>query len=155
MAADNASWRVSVFVHRDVHRSHSVGFMIATENGGHVRSFSITRPDFDGIHTRSNERYDALFDLLQLQKQLRSCLPVNQQRKAAITDKHTEKGILGECILRQLGHFDVGRSFMVDSLHNIYLGAFVSRTHAFFTVTVPSIVSETHDWTLAQYRISK
>ena len=105
---------------------------MATENGGHVRSFSIARSDFDGIHGRSNERYDALFDLLKLQEQLRNCLPLNQQRKAAITDKSTEKGILGECILRQLGHFDVGRSFMVDSLHNIYLGAFVSRTHAFF-----------------------
>ena len=102
------------------------GFMIATENGGHVRSFAQSHQDFNLIHERSNDRYDALIDLLQLHRHLRSFLPNSKQKKSAINDKKNEKGIVGECLLRQLAYFDVGRSFMVDSLHNIYIGAFVS-----------------------------
>jgi len=101
--------------------------MVDTENGGHVRSFALSHQEIDAIHLRSNERYDALFDLCQLQKHLRSFLPRKKQKKSAKVDKLTEKGIVGECIFRQLAHFDVGRSFMVDSIHNIYIGAFVSK----------------------------
>ena len=103
--------------------------MVTTENAGHVRSFSLSHRDIDFIHLRSNERYDALFDLLQLQKHLRSFLPTKKQKQSAIIDKKKEKGIVGECVFRKLAHFDVGRSFMVDSLHNIYIGAFVSEKH--------------------------
>ena len=35
-------------------------------------------------------------------------------------------GLKRSCILRELKHFDVGQSFVVDSLHNIYHGVFVS-----------------------------
>ena len=102
------------------------GFMIATENGGHVRSFAQSHQDFNLIHERSNDRYDALIDLLQLHRHLRSFLPNSKQKKSGINDKKNERGIVGECLLRQLAYFDVGRSFMVDSLHNIYTGVFVS-----------------------------
>ena len=105
--------------------------MVATDNRGHVRSFTLSHQDFQSIHIRSNERYDALFDLFQLQKHLRSFLPLNKRQKSAIIDRKGEKGILGECIFRQLAYFDVGRSFMVDSLHNIYIGAFVSEKNIF------------------------
>lgn len=108
-----------------------VGFMVATDNGGHVRSFSLNHYDFKSIHLRSNERYDALFELFQLQKHLRSFLPFNKRQRSAIIDRRSEKGIQGECLFRQLAHFDVGRSFLVDSLHNIYLGAFVSDRQIF------------------------
>ena len=105
--------------------------MVATDNGGHVRSFSLNHVDFDSIHARSNERYDALLDLWKLQKHLRDSLPYNKRQRSAIVDKRNEKGIIGECLFRQLAHFDVGQSFMVDSLHNIYIGAFVSKNNYF------------------------
>ena len=35
-------------------------------------------------------------------------------------------GYLGECRLRQLRYFDVGRCFAFDTLHNLYRGTFVS-----------------------------
>lgn len=44
----------------------------------------------------------------------------------AQTHKDLEKGLKGGCVLRSLSKFDVGRSFLVDSLHNIYLGVVVS-----------------------------
>ena len=101
--------------------------MVATDNGGHVRSFSLNYADFDSIHTRSNERYDALLGSISIAETSPefSC-PYNKRQKSTIVDKRSEKGIVGECLFRQLAHFDVGRSFMVDSLHNIYIGAFVS-----------------------------
>lgn len=107
--------------------SYLIGSVVPTNRGGHVRSFSMTHQDFDIIHTRSNERYDALTDLFELQKHLRDLAPLSQRKKIAIRDKKSEKGIVGDCLFRQLAHFDVGRSFMVDSLHNIYIGAFVSE----------------------------
>ena len=35
-------------------------------------------------------------------------------------------GHLGECHLRSLRYFDVGQSFVFDTLHNLYRGTFVS-----------------------------
>ncbi|UJR24359.1 hypothetical protein I4U23_005736 [Adineta vaga] len=32
------------------------------------------------------------------------------------------KGFKGPCLFRQLTHFDVYRSFLCDTLHNLYLG---------------------------------
>ena len=36
------------------------------------------------------------------------------------------KGYMGPCALRPLKYFDVGKSFLTDSLHNLYGGAMVS-----------------------------
>lgn len=47
-------------------------------------------------------------------------------RLATQRHKEIEMGLKGLCILRELKFFDVGISFVVDSLHNIYLGVFVS-----------------------------
>jgi hypothetical protein len=44
-----------------------------------------------------------------------------------VQDKVGEKGTLGPCILKALSYFDVGRSFIADTLHNAYIGAFVRR----------------------------
>jgi len=35
-------------------------------------------------------------------------------------------GYMGECNLRELRYFDVGRCFAFDTLHNLYRGTFVS-----------------------------
>ena len=91
-----------------------------------MRSFAQGHQDFNHIHERSNDRYDALIDLLQLHKHLRSFLPHSKPKNSALKDKNNENEIVGECLFRQLAYFDVGRSFTVDSLHNIYIGAFVS-----------------------------
>ena len=51
--------------------------------------------------------------------------------RPALLQKHRDlsKGLKAPCIFRSLSHFDVGQSFLVDSLHNVYLGAFVSASH--------------------------
>lgn len=54
----------------------------------------------------------------------------NYRGRGALAEIHkkSEKGVKSPCVLRTLSKFDVGRSFLVDSLHNIYLGLFVSLT---------------------------
>ena len=101
--------------------------MVPTDGGGHVRSFSITPNDLPEISIRSNERYDVLIDVFQLQKQLKDLWPKAKKSRKLPVDKDNEKGVVGVCILRELSYFDVGRSFMADSLHNVYIGAFVSK----------------------------
>jgi hypothetical protein len=39
------------------------------------------------------------------------------------------KGHRGKCVLRDLSYFDVGISFVSDSLHNCYHGVTVSKTY--------------------------
>jgi hypothetical protein len=41
-------------------------------------------------------------------------------------------GYLGRCNLRDLRHFDVGRCFVFDTLHNLYRGTFVSALFSMF-----------------------
>ena len=104
-----------------------IGFMVPTLKGGHVRSFATTEAELDDIPMRSNERYDILFDIFQLQQQLKELWPRDRHSKAPPVDKRNEKGLMGNCLLRELKYFDVGRSFLADSLHNVYIGAFVIR----------------------------
>ena len=86
-------------------------------------------------HGRSNERYDHLLALKQRNDdeldRIRSG-PLDRTskrdlKKKCLENKEMEHGIAGECVLRQLKYFDVGFSFVSDSLHNIYHGAFVSN----------------------------
>lgn len=101
--------------------------MVPTNNGGHVRSFSIKNHELNDLITRSNERYDTLIDIIEIQKDLANIWPRQRLSKKPPIDKRNEKGLMGICVLRGLRYFDVGRSFMADSLHNIYIGAFVNR----------------------------
>jgi hypothetical protein len=39
------------------------------------------------------------------------------------------RGYRGKCVLRELSYFDVGISFLSDSLHNCYHGVTVSKKH--------------------------
>ena len=41
------------------------------------------------------------------------------------------RGHVSSCVLLDPAHFDVGTSFLSDSLHNIYHGAVVCTNHAF------------------------
>ena len=50
----------------------------------------------------------------------RGCHKLEEKHKLAV------KGIQGPCVVRPLAYFDVGSSFFVDTLHNVYLGVFVS-----------------------------
>ncbi|CAF1527503.1 unnamed protein product [Adineta ricciae] len=92
--------------------------MVSTTQGGHVRSFSINDQELSNIVVRSNERYDILIDIFQVQEQLQNHWPYHRRSKEPPIDKWNEKGLMGVCILRELTYFDVGRSFLADSLHN-------------------------------------
>lgn len=127
--------------------------MVPTKNKGHVRSFSIDDHELDDLVTRSNERYDILIDIIHLQKDLRDLWPRQRQSKEPPVDKRNEKGLMGICLLRELTYFDVGRSFMADSLHNIYIGAFVNIKFCFCCHSCTIEFLEKNDWTLAQRRV--
>lgn len=100
--------------------------MVKTANDGYVRTFAMTHGDFERTPLRSNARIDALLSLKILHKDLRK-LELPQRRKTMlIQHQDDEKDVLGFCILRELSHFDVSSSFMSDTLHNVYIGCFVS-----------------------------
>jgi len=103
--------------------------MVETDKRGHVRSFSASQYDIENTPTRCNERYDMLINVFELQQQLRSIWPKKKRLMIELANEKNEKGIMGICSLRELAHFDVGRSFMTDSLHNIYIGVFVRKTY--------------------------
>jgi hypothetical protein len=100
--------------------------MVKTQNDGNVRSFAMTMSDIEETHLRSNRRHDDLLDLKLLHEQIRQSFPNRKRKELKVHHKEAEKGILGQCILRELSFFDVGRCFMADTLHNVYIGAFVS-----------------------------
>jgi hypothetical protein len=87
----------------------------------------MTSHDFDQIELRSNMRYDVLLDLKLLHEQIQQSFPAQKKKQLMKQHKIEEKGILGPCILRELSYFDVGRGFMADTLHNVYIGSFVCR----------------------------
>lgn len=110
--------------------------MIPTENGGHVRSFSANDQELIDLIPLSNDRCDVLIDIFEVQKQSKKLWVRGRYSKKPPTDKLNEKGLMEVCLLRELAFFDVGRSFMADSLHNVYIGTFVS--HALFSF--PSVL---------------
>ena len=60
-----------------------------------------------------------------MHEQSKAFLPYKKHLEDASIDQKNGKGIMGVCIFRELAYFDVGRSFIADSLHNIYIGSFV------------------------------
>jgi hypothetical protein len=105
------------------------GVMVETAKG-HVRSFAMNKLDFDQLTLRTNQRHDDLLVLKQHHQQQILTFRNQPKQNKKIMEEHfktAEKGILVRCILRSLFVFDVGMSFMADSLHNVYRGAFVSR----------------------------
>lgn len=85
----------------------------------------------DVLQRRSNERHDELVMVLEKNAaELSDFINKGSRGKEKLEKQHrlAEKGIRGPCVLRPLTYFDVGKSFLSDSLHNVYLGAFVSTT---------------------------
>jgi hypothetical protein len=104
--------------------------MVKTSAKGYARSFAMSEVELKRIELRSNQRYDILLDLkLRQQQKMESLRNQTKKQKKILKEQYdlSEKGILGECVLRSLKFFDVGMSFMGDSLHNIYAGAFVRK----------------------------
>ena len=106
--------------------------MVRTEKEGNVRSFAMTLDAVEETYLRSNMRFDVLLDLKLLHEQIQQSFPTRKRKSLMEQHKLEEKGILGPCILRELSYFDVGRSFMADTLHNVYIGAFVCKLFEYF-----------------------
>ncbi|CAF2107921.1 unnamed protein product [Rotaria magnacalcarata] len=100
------------------------GISVPTNNHGSIVSFAIYEND-QLAYERTNERHDLLLEQQRKNKIQMANFTRYRGRRALIeAHKNTEKGIKGPCMLRILSYFDVGHSFLVDSLHNIYLGLF-------------------------------
>ena len=97
-----------------------------TKKNGSIVSFAICQ-NGPSANARTNDRHDELLEQLRRNEDQLSKLSNRRGRRAfKETHKNEVKGVKGPCILRKLRKFDVGQSFLVDSLHNIYLGLFVS-----------------------------
>ncbi|CAF1241589.1 unnamed protein product [Adineta steineri] len=98
-----------------------VGVSVPTRKGGSVVSFAIY--ENNRACERSNERHDILLQQLQQSAIKIAALNGPRGRRALMqVHKQIQKRFKGVCILRTLSYYDVGKSFLVDSLHNIYLG---------------------------------
>lgn len=90
-------------------------------------SFAIHEND-DPVFERSNARHD--FYQRQLRKNVDELSKfTGSHGRPALLQSHRNavKGAKGPCVFRSLSEFDVGHGFLFDSLHNLYLGLFVSR----------------------------
>lgn len=97
-----------------------------TNKNGSIVSFAIGE-DNPPAHARTNDRHDELLEQLRRNEdQLSKLTNCHGRRAFKEAHKNAVKGVKGPCVLRNLLKFDVGKSFLVDSLHNIYLGLFVS-----------------------------
>lgn len=105
----------------------------------------MTHDDFLSTSLRSNKRYDILIELKSMHEHLRERSSSESIKSLELKHKKAEKGILGQCSLRKLSYFDVGSSFMADSLHNIYIGAFVSNLNLTLRQNSRLIILETND----------
>jgi len=111
--------------------------------------------ELNHIVIRSNARYDILIDIFQLQTELQNSWPRHRHSKEPPIDKRNEKGVMGICILRELKYFDVGRSFLANSLHNVYLRTFVRKNVFLSFYSSSNQLLEKNVWSLAQLKASK
>lgn len=102
------------------------GSSVATRNDGSIVSFAMKENDPPPIE-RSNERHDYYQEQFQ-RNEIELAKFSRSHGRLALLQVHKKalKGSKGPSILRSLSRFDVGRSFAFDSLHNLYLGLFVS-----------------------------
>ncbi|CAF1462164.1 unnamed protein product [Rotaria sordida] len=91
---------------------------------GHIRCFPLDTTNPPDL--RSNKTYDQAMKILTKNKQQRA-------RRNSLTgaDNDAAKGHVGPCALRRLRFFEMGQSFLIDSLHNLYSGAFNQYRNAF------------------------
>lgn len=133
-----------------------IGFMVKTgvENG-HVRSFAAESDVLHDTVQRSNIRHDTLLALKESRDSKRIQLPQKDRKKQEKLDTKKNHGILGPRVLRACSKFDVGSSFMSDSLHNVYIGAFVSVLfHILFKYDL-STINKCSSFAYSCYRIKK
>ena len=88
-----------------------------------VLSSGITVPSCDGA--RHYLRVFPLLPAIEPQPENRSNQNYDEVMKKSNLSDDQRKGYLGPCALRSLKYFDVGQSFIADSLHNVYAGAMV------------------------------
>ncbi|CAF2133026.1 unnamed protein product [Rotaria magnacalcarata] len=103
------------------------GITVPSRKGAnhHIRVFPLSSESNDKPQCRSNKNYDTIMALKN---------PTEDERK----------GYLGQCALRFLKHFDVGQSFLSDSLHNLYGGAmFGTISKQLYQYRYPSTTSRT------------
>ena len=113
-----------------------LGYMVSCgASGGFVRSFAMKLDGLKETEQRCNHRYDTLLVKKELRETQEKELPKKGKKQHEQQAKQENRGILGECVLRDCTMFDVGLSFMSDSLHNVYIGAFVSALSLFAIVT--------------------
>ena len=90
-------------------------------------SFAIYEKD-DWVFERSNARHDFYQKQLKRNAVQLALHPGSCSRSALLRSQNNlVKSEKGPCVLRSLSMFDVGQSFLFDSLHNFYLGLFVSE----------------------------
>lgn len=82
-----------------------------------IRVFPIRKED-EEAKIRTNFTYD-----------LKMAIPENFRPKEKKKRRNFMLGYMGECYLRDLHYFDVGKSFLFDTLHNMYRGTLVSVPH--------------------------
>ncbi|CAF4953779.1 unnamed protein product, partial [Rotaria sp. Silwood1] len=85
---------------------------------GHIRCFPLDQ--INPPHLRSNHTYDAAMKVLEKNKKQRA-------RRNSLTGANNDEanGHFGPCALRRLRLFNMGQSFLTDSLHNLYSGIFL------------------------------
>jgi hypothetical protein len=80
-----------------------------------IRVFPLLPRNMPQPRLRTNETYDACMGI---------ALSERATNKLELRDQM--RGQISECVFRDLTYFDVGKSFVSDSLHNIYHGVMVS-----------------------------
>lgn len=106
------------------------GSSVATRNDGTIVSFVVNEDDPPAVE-RCNERHDFYQEQLKKNAVELANFTGSHGRSALLKEhKKSLKGSKGPSPFRSLSKFDVGRSFAFDSLHNLYLGLFVSSCFA-------------------------
>lgn len=119
---------------------------------GYVRTFAAELDILKKAKLRCNARYDMLLLAKHVFDTQRAQLPIREQKRQQKLDQNRSRGILGACELRACSMFDVGYSFMSDSLHNVYIGAFVSLVETLFQIDIflplNEMLIEINEWLL-------
>ena len=81
-----------------------------------IRVFPLLPRTMPQPRLRTNEIYDAFMAIAPSER---------ATNKLELRDQM--RGQISECVFRDLTYFDVGKSFLSDSLHNIYHGVMVGE----------------------------
>ncbi|CAF1626901.1 unnamed protein product, partial [Didymodactylos carnosus] len=112
-----------------------------------IRTFAIMKDDVRPM-PRNNQLYDDIMAIYaerlreKVEKSNKNSKPpslsnIRKPQKRLTKEEKIDqtKGFLGTCHLRQLTYFDMGSSFLYDTLHNAYHGLMVRKS---ITLSVPA-----------------